>query len=241
MKELDNGGNDPIRNLYGHVMNMDAREVHDRLDSVIQRLKVEHSKQPFSKESAEYWVLHSDECFSDNGLHDRGLVSIFLLNLVSLQPGEAMYLPAGVLHAYLEGVGVELMANSNNVLRGGLTSKHVDVDELLKHVSFESEIVGVLSPDPSHGSSNVRKYQTATPEFELHQIFSGTGRMETDQTSNGPEILLPTIVPSSEDCLVKSSGGDLCLRQGNPVLICHGVDYTLELAPGVEMFRALVP
>jgi mannose-6-phosphate isomerase len=63
---------------------------------------------------------------------DMGILSPALLNLICLAPGQAMYLPAGQLHAYLDGVGIELMANSDNVLRGGLTPKHVDVPELLK-------------------------------------------------------------------------------------------------------------
>ena len=67
---------------------------------------------------------------------DAGVLAALLLNLVVLAPGEALYLPAGNLHAYLSGAGVELMANSDNVLRGGLTSKHVDVAELLRVLDF---------------------------------------------------------------------------------------------------------
>src|SRR3954462_9831740 len=63
---------------------------------------------------------------------DIGIVSALLLNLVQLAPGEAVYLPAGNLHAYLQGVGVEIMANSDNVLRGVLTPKHVDPVELVR-------------------------------------------------------------------------------------------------------------
>ena len=67
---------------------------------------------------------------------DAGVLAALLLNLAVLAPGEALYLPAGNLHAYLSGAGVELMANSDNVLRGGLTSKHVDVAELLRVLDF---------------------------------------------------------------------------------------------------------
>ena len=71
------------------------------------------------------------------GHRDRGIFSVYLLNLVHMQPGQGTFQPAGVLHAYLEGVNVELMANSDNVLRGGLTTKHVNVPELLKILTFE--------------------------------------------------------------------------------------------------------
>ena len=70
---------------------------------------------------------------------DPGVIAAMLLNHVRLQPGEALFLGAGVPHAYLDGLGVEIMANSDNVLRCGLTPKHVDVPELLRIVRFEAE------------------------------------------------------------------------------------------------------
>src|SRR5919197_561897 len=69
---------------------------------------------------------------------DVGVVTALLLNLVHLEAGEAIFIPAGNLHAYLRGVAVEVMANSDNVLRGGLTPKHVDVPELLRLLHFGS-------------------------------------------------------------------------------------------------------
>ncbi len=72
---------------------------------------------------------------------DIGILGAVVLNLVNLKPGEAMFLEAGQLHAYLKGTGMEIMANSDNVLRGGLTSKHVDVDELLKTLTFSAGAV----------------------------------------------------------------------------------------------------
>lgn len=241
LNELKDEEAHSVRDLYSKLMNLDARDVHERLEMLIKRLKAKHSNQPFTRDSVEYWILRSDECYSENGLHDRGLVSFYLLNLVTLQPGQAMYLPAGVLHAYLEGLGVELMANSNNVLRGGLTPKHVDVDELLKHVSFQCENVEILSLEPKPGTEHVQTFQTTAAEFELHRITGEAGQSDVDLTSNGPEILLPTDVPSNDMCRVKSERGDFGLKQGSPVLICHGVNYTLELAPGAKVFRALVP
>ena len=68
---------------------------------------------------------------------DAGVFSPMILNLINMQPGEAMYLDAGTPHAYLEGTGMEIMANSDNVLRGGLTSKHMDVAELMATMNFD--------------------------------------------------------------------------------------------------------
>src|SRR4029078_1389934 len=97
---------------------------------------------------------------------DIGVVVALLLNLVVLREGTAIYLPAGNLHAYLRGVGIEIMANSDNVLRGGLTPKHVDVDELLRVLTFSDGPVTVLTPTTSQdGMETV--YETVAPEFSV--------------------------------------------------------------------------
>lgn len=97
---------------------------------------------------------------------DIGVVGALLLNLVELAPGEALYLDAGNLHAYLEGTGVELMANSDNVLRGGLTPKHVDVPQLLAVLDFTDGPAKVLEPSGAEESV----YVTPAPDFRLSRV-----------------------------------------------------------------------
>ncbi|CAM5649297.1 hypothetical protein SVIOM74S_01659 [Streptomyces violarus] len=97
---------------------------------------------------------------------DPGVLAAMLLNHVRLQPGEALYLGAGVPHAYLNGLGVEIMANSDNVLRCGLTPKHVDVPELLRIVRFRPSDPGVLRPRPprtARSSTRPRSTSSACP------------------------------------------------------------------------------
>ncbi len=118
---------------------------------------------------------------------DIGIVSALLLNLVNLSPGEAIYLPAGNLHAYLQGVGVEIMANSDNVLRGGLTPKHVDNRELLRVLCFDAGPVDVLRGE-MQGSARV--YQTPAAEFELQSFRLLPGERPTVIDRRGPEIVL---------------------------------------------------
>ena len=77
---------------------------------------------------------------------DPAVIAPLYLNLINLVPGEAIYLPAGILHAYIEGFGVELMANSDNVLRGGLTPKHIDMEELVRILEFRPFFPAVLRP-----------------------------------------------------------------------------------------------
>ncbi|CAM5684917.1 mannose-6-phosphate isomerase, class I [Streptomyces violaceorubidus] len=89
---------------------------------------------------------------------DPGVLAAMLLNHVRLQPGEALYLVVGIPHAYLNGLGVEIMANSDNVLRCGLTPKHVDVPELLRIVRFEAGDPGILRPEASPDGEEVYRH-----------------------------------------------------------------------------------
>jgi mannose-6-phosphate isomerase len=96
---------------------------------------------------------------------DPGIVIALLLNRVVLRPGQALYLPAGNIHAYLSGLGIELMAASDNVLRGGLTPKHVDVAELLAVVDFRPSATPLLIA--THPTEGVEAFRPDVPEFEL--------------------------------------------------------------------------
>ena len=117
---------------------------------------------------------------------DVGVLAPLLLNLVQLAPGQALFLDAGNLHAYLRGVGVELMANSDNVLRGGLTTKHVDVPELLATLRFHAGPPNVLQPGPGGA------YATAAQAFELLVLRSAAGAPRRVAGRRSVEILLCT-------------------------------------------------
>ncbi|MDU0303141.1 mannose-6-phosphate isomerase, class I [Streptomyces sp. PAL114] len=121
---------------------------------------------------------------------DPGVIAAMLLNHVRLQPGEAMFLGAGVPHAYLDGLGVEIMANSDNVLRCGLTPKHVDVPELLRVVRFEATDPAVLRPEA--GPDDEEVYETPTDEFRLSRYVLPEGGTTHDLTLPTPQILLCT-------------------------------------------------
>lgn len=118
---------------------------------------------------------------------DVGIVSALLLNLLRLEPGEAIYLPAGNLHAYLHGTGVEIMASSDNVLRGGLTPKHVDVDELLGVLDFRPLDVQPLRA-VAQGEEHV--YPTPAREFQLSYFTLSDTELAVGVT--GPEVWLVT-------------------------------------------------
>jgi mannose-6-phosphate isomerase len=119
---------------------------------------------------------------------DPGIVVSLMLNLVTLHRGEVLYLPAGNIHAYVEGLGIELMAASDNVLRGGLTPKHIDVPELLSVLDFTP--VGVPYLEPREVSPGVRLYAPDVPDFALAVV---TGRADGARyTVGGDGIVLCT-------------------------------------------------
>ncbi|MFB7592872.1 mannose-6-phosphate isomerase, class I [Streptomyces sp. NPDC056169] len=159
---------------------------------------------------------------------DPGVIAAMLLNHVLLQPGEALYLGAGVPHAYLDGMGVEIMANSDNVLRCGLTPKHVDVPELLRVVRFEPNDPGVLRPEASPSGEEV--YDTPIDEFRLSRFVRAEGAAPTDVTASTPQILLAVAG--------RPKAGEVTLAPGESVFVPAGE--RAELSGTGTVFRATV-
>lgn len=159
---------------------------------------------------------------------DPGVIAAMLLNHVRLQPGEALFLGAGVPHAYLNGLGVEIMANSDNVLRCGLTPKHVDVPELLRIVRFEASDPGVLRPEASPDGEEV--YETPIDEFRLSRYALVAGAPVHDLTLGTPQILL---------CTAGSvQAGEHALGPGRSVFVPAGEK--AEVSGDGTVFRATV-
>lgn len=121
---------------------------------------------------------------------DPGVVLAMLLNHVVLQPGQALYLPAGNIHAYLNGLGVELMAESDNVLRGGLTAKHIDVDELEAVVKFEAGELPLV--EPKELAAGLIQYPCDAEDFELYRAEPSGSQMLIDLQLPGEAIILCT-------------------------------------------------
>ncbi|MFF3174927.1 mannose-6-phosphate isomerase, class I [Streptomyces sp. NPDC057900] len=159
---------------------------------------------------------------------DAGVIAAMLLNYVQLQPGEALFLGAGVPHAYLDGLGVEIMANSDNVLRCGLTPKHIDVPELLRIVRFEATDPGILRPEASPSGEEL--YETPVDEFRLSRFDLSPGGDPVDLTAATPQILLCTAgAPRT---------GDLGLVPGDSVFVPAGEK--AEVSGTGTLFRATV-
>lgn len=158
------------------------------------------------------WVLRLAEAYPG----DVGALAPLLLNLIELAPFEALFLEAGCLHSYLEGAGVELMANSDNVLRGGLTRKHVDVPALLDTLRFRCG--GVAPLRPARVSETESRYATPAREFALAVLRPAPGAPYTSPSQRGVEILLC----SEGDARIAPAlggGAGLALRRGTSLLV----------------------
>ncbi|WP_371875951.1 hypothetical protein [Pseudarthrobacter sp. SSS035] len=121
---------------------------------------------------------------------DPGVLISLLLNRVTLAPGEAVYLPAGNVHAYLSGLGVEVMASSDNVLRGGLTPKYIDVPELTKTIEFAA--LGIPRIEAASSDLGQELYQPPFQEFQLQRIELATGAAPVPlQLGRGESAFIP--------------------------------------------------
>ncbi len=200
-----------------------------------------------SEEDIAYWFLQLSSRYPD----DPGSFAPFYLNLIRLEPNEALYLGAGVLHGYLEGFGVELMANSDNVLRGGLTSKHVDLEELLRVVQFSPQEPNIILPRRKKlktwkGEGWEDLYPTPASEFLLSVLrFQDVERGEAPLHAlmPGPQILLcgeGAIQIQGESRSVK--GGEkksvsVEVKKGDSVFVEAAVENCLISGTGV-LYRA---
>lgn len=209
----------------------------DALVPALQAGAVRLAGQPGEFQAAARTALELSERYPG----DAGVLAALLLNRVTLQPGEALYLPAGNLHAYLAGAGVELMANSDNVLRGGLTPKHVDVPELLRVLDFTAGPPPLLRGRPD--GSWIR-YDTPVEEFLLRRWDADPAPgSSTDGPADhvtvpdgGPRILLCT----AGSACVRCAEGELKIARGMSLwLAAADTGVTVQdAAEGTQLFLA---
>ncbi|HEX8330989.1 MAG TPA: mannose-6-phosphate isomerase, class I [Segetibacter sp.] len=213
--------------LYKEVMEMSQEKVDDILLRLVKRNLSETAP---SKLSAAYWV---QKLYTNKNIDhiDRGVFSIYFFNIVQLSPGEGIFQGAGVPHAYLEGQNVELMANSDNVLRGGLTTKHVDVKELLKHTLFEAVEPKILKGDLNNKIE--WNYPCPVDDFGISAFQLNRGQ-EYSFTSFSGEIYLVisgTIATSSTQSFSK----------GESFYVLPQTNYSFTAVTDCLLYKAFVP
>ncbi|MEA1947506.1 MAG: mannose-6-phosphate isomerase, class I, partial [Thermodesulfobacteriota bacterium] len=170
-----------LKNFFRTLMTMNREQQKQIIAHAVSNAKKFTDDDPAYK-----WMIDLHKEYPA----DIGVFSPILLNLICLEPGQAMFLPAGELHAYLDGVGIELMANSDNVLRGGLTPKHIDMPELLNVLNFEERKVNILETEQINQCECV--YASHAEEFILSIIHVKEGIIYNSPAHRSIEILLCT-------------------------------------------------
>ena len=216
-----------LKRFYTILMTMDAARQNQVVAEALKQARRYAQNDPVF-----HWMLKLAEDYPN----DIGVLSPILLNLICLEPGQAIFLNAGELHAYLQGLGIELMANSDNVLRGGLTPKHVDVPELLRVLKFEDQNVTLLKPQTSIAAERV--YPGPAKEFQLSVITLSKGTQYRSPIDRSVEILICT--RGKATLTEHGSQTETQLPQGASALIPAAVErYTIS-GEGV-CYKAAVP
>ncbi|MCK5674587.1 MAG: mannose-6-phosphate isomerase, class I, partial [Spirochaetales bacterium] len=212
-----------IRSFFESLMSLESSKLKKLVENALDWAENDNS--------LEAVLIKKFAALYDN---DPGVLAPLFLNVYVLNPGEALYQGAGELHAYVEGTGIELMSVSDNVLRGGLTPKHVDVDELLKVLNFRSADKGLLygiEKDPG-----VFEHETPSDEFFLKCLKVEEKISVEIKNRKSIEILICI----SGNAVLYSKEGTITISRGESLLIpASVVSYTLE---GVaEIFTAGIP
>jgi mannose-6-phosphate isomerase len=216
-------------------MEMDQSEVNERLQPLLDRIIPAYKNNQLYKNQEDFWAARAALTYNQAGKTDRGIFSIYIFNLVRLHAGETLFQDAGLPHAYLEGQNVEIMANSDNVLRGGLTPKHVDVGELLKHIHFEPTIPNIIRETSIE--KNVVAFKTPAPDFELGKIELAKDGL-VSLHSRSTELF---IVLKGEIEITENGENVFRCKTGDAWVSFDQANYGIHALNDALVFRASVP
>ncbi|MFZ6023523.1 MAG: mannose-6-phosphate isomerase, class I [Bacteroidota bacterium] len=220
-----------LASLYSFIMEMNQQSVNDLLLPLVKREIRKKKDGLLTKNDPGWWVAKYYQEENPVGNIDRGVFSIYLFNITRLQPGEAIFQGAGVPHAYLEGQNIELMSNSDNVLRGGLTGKHIDVPELLKNTRFESIVPKILKGKLLRDGEAV--FYFPVPDFALGYLQLHEAALFEDK-ANGPEtwmVLEGGVIINNE----------MVMKKGASFIVFPDQSYTFRTSGKTVLCKAFVP
>ncbi|HET9823887.1 MAG TPA: mannose-6-phosphate isomerase, class I [Chitinophagaceae bacterium] len=228
--------------MYKTVMEMPQESVNQLLQPLLDRVTPLYAKNALKKSDEDFWAARAALTFNQNPAMvrsgqcaiDRGIFSIYFFNLLHLKEGEGIFQNAGVPHSYLEGQNVEIMANSDNVLRGGLTNKHVDVKELMKHIRFEQTTPEIIRPQKIGSCEEL--YKTVAPDFKLSRIT-----LKQDSTYSFESITGEILLLIKGQISIGSGESQLLLNGGEAAFILSHRHISLNSLSDAEVYRASVP
>lgn len=203
----------------------------EKKEALIKTILLKVNKN-VNKDPSSGWII---DLHREYGI-DIGVLSPLLLNLICLKPGEAMFLESGELHSYLRGVGIELMANSDNVIRGGLTKKHVDIPELFRIVNFEEKKITILLPKKIE--TGEMAYPCNADEFILSMLDVGTNANYTRLKEDSVEIMI--CVNGNAAIYDVANGKTILLEKGTSVIVPAAVN-EYYITGEAKLYKAAVP
>jgi mannose-6-phosphate isomerase len=229
---LRGGGPDQLAEVFARILGLPAgeREVLAQVVTAAAELSegVESSADAdlarFAQTAVELDQHHPG---------DPGILAALLMNRMNLRRFDGLFLSAGNLHAYLHGIGVEVMANSDNVLRGGLTGKHVDVAELLTILDFTPGLPGLV--EVTAESASVWRYVTPAPEFALWRVDAGPAEVVLPAGASGRVVLvIEGQVEITDGCRIRSlARGESVFGYPGERLTITGAGTAVLAAPGI--------
>ena len=221
------GGAAGLKVFFTHLMNMDQGTQRQLIAEVVHHCDTLSTTDPELE-----WIRKLNQKYPG----DMGVLSPILMNLVKLEPGEGFFTPSGRLHAYLEGAGMELMANSDNVIRGGLTGKTTDVPELLKILDFAPSEVNILEPERLKRGEEV--YHTPAKEFLLSVISVFKGSLFESPQRRSVEIM--TCLEGIARISDLGTGDSLSLTKGTAIIVPAAVEH-YRIEGEAKLYKATVP
>ncbi len=220
-----------LKEMYRFVMELKQIDINSMLTNLIKREIRRKREGNLTKEMPGWWIAKLYNDSAEIGDIDRAIFSIYLFNIVKVNPGEAVFQQAGIPHAYMEGQCIELMANSDNVLRAGLTPKHIDVLELMKHTIFES-----IEPQVMQGNTILpgeKIYHCPVADFGIAKLQLSATISYQSKTSSF-EIFIVT-----EGGIVVNNS--LVLKRGEAFAVFADESYTIQASGNCTIFKAFVP
>jgi len=216
--------------LYAYFMDLPMELSDQILKPLLEEAAAAVQNGMVTKSDPHYWA-HKYYAEGIPATHiDKGIFSIYILNIVHLPKYSGIFQGAGLLHAYLEGQNIELMANSDNVLRGGLTPKYVDSKELIQQVNFEPTYPVILKGERINQQET--NYPCATADFGLTKIALEVGESYII-SSHSMEMLL-----AMEGTVLVDH---LTLKSGDSVVIAPDSKIELIALQPTVLFRSFVP
>jgi len=169
-----------LADFYADIMLAKQEQLAQWLLPIIDAQQKAYEQNQLAMQNPDYWVLYTLHAMKiSRDRLDAGLMSFYLFNIVNLQVGEGIFQAAGVPHAYLRGQNIELMACSDNVIRGGLTPKHVDIEQLLKIIDCSEIVPQIIEPAPKN---QVYTYPTPIADFALSNMPYAKNTEISDRT-----------------------------------------------------------